>query len=622
MSDHSLLFDDALELCDEGGHVSGGTYWFETLAEGASFGEPQPIEVAINSLLLDGALTEKQGDGNREQSFLVTVKSTDGRGIADGVAALHLATGKRTTLVWTPPGGYAPPTVFDLETSSLHEPSGFDDLAWKRNEQVFRLRLVALPFGRSVDKIVDDAGTPPSSGGTLLLNCESNTDWAATSPWTYPAEYVVDTVIFTEGAGSIRSRGQNFTNLDDGTASSSGKDKVSSLSLSTGTGGYLSVAVRFEWTQVSFGIYMTTASGGRVLVDNAIATHVDSAGFVHYVWPVDAGLTVTALDFVWTQSGPPIASYTTNPHHVWYDDVELLPAATTDHQIVKQLDVKGSARTVGSLRIAAPSESVALGRVLAITTPTDEIPAGFTPDGERWVAQGTTTPDAASPTGHYYTPDTAAYSAATGATDRPFFDVPVSLLTAGPYTMVALVKVESSPTVAGVQAQLRIGSTDVGPTSTAEVSLPDLPTGYQFVTLGTCYLPPLPMQSADETAKVRLLFKGAKLANIYFIPAWQVGGRPVADFSIVDCGTATPSAGGSSSSLWIDSPSASQPQGGWWRGPTADRANAQSAWPDAKKPGIHAFKPGALTCFVVSTNAQGPTATLEYYPAWLGSAAL
>lgn len=626
----SLLFDGTLELIDPDGSVSGGSYWFETLAEGASFGDPQPVEVGIASLLRDGALVEKTGDGNRESFWMIRVKAADQGALDDGVAALHCATGKRTTLVFTPPDGYGPARVWDVETSNLLEPNGFDDLAYmKRNQMVFRLRLVCQPFRRGTTEIIDDAGTPPSTGGTLLYNCESTTGWAG---WTGAGSAVVDTVIFTEGAGSIRTQ---TTNISTGSYLATfywlsySSDQVTGLSLSTGTGGYLSLAVRIEYADVVASIpeqpgledLYVQIGGAWVAVTDFVATTRDVAGFVHYVWPVAAGLTITGLRMGVRQvkvdnSGSLSDGFAHNPY-AWYDDVELLPAATTDHQIVKQLTVEGSARTTGSLRVSAPSESVALGQVLAITAPIGELPAGFQPDGRRWVTQGTTTTDAAALHGSYFTPDTATYSTAAG---KPIFDVPVNMLTAGPYSMVALVKAETSSLEFGVQAQLRLSTSAVGPTSVAETSLTGLATGWQLVTVGTIYLPPLPMEGADDaTSKVRLLFKGAKMADVFFIPAWQVGGQPVADFSIVDCGTGTVGPGLASSSLWFDSPSpANDGRGLLLRGPTVDRRNAQRVTKsEAKKPGTHTFRPGGLTAFLVSLGAAGPTLTLRYFDRYL-----
>src|SRR3546814_2606272 len=127
MSDaFSLVLDGDLELI--GGEDEDGAFWFETLAQGASFGDPAPVEVAIASLLRDGSLVERTSDGNRAVTFQIKIKSTDPAGVAQGRARLDRLLGKRTTLVWR--DGDYPATVFDVETSSAVRPSGFDDLEY------------------------------------------------------------------------------------------------------------------------------------------------------------------------------------------------------------------------------------------------------------------------------------------------------------------------------------------------------------------------------------------------------------------------------------------------------------------------------------------------------------
>lgn len=624
----SLVFDDDIELC---GGSEGEGFWFEALAEGTSWGDPQPVEAAVASLLADGNLVERLSNGNRQVTLRLTIKATDPVGVAQGRARLDRATGKRTTLVWR--DGDWPATVFEVETSATGSPGGFNDLEYLRNEQTVGLTLECLPFTRSEAKVVDLAGTPPASSGTVLYSAESTTGWSTfynlnNPPYTAAAVYEVDAVTFAEGAGSLKSRAHYWD--DDYFQSlnlARNRDQVTGLSLSTGTGGYLAVSIRttneVPDTSGAFAtglkrLWMTVA-GVETEVTSFASIGRTANGFVRYAWAVDAALTVTGLRFEVDQYGYQSAS--TGRPHVWYDDFELLPAATTDHQIVKNLTVQGSARTTASLRVTSASEAIALGYVLVATVPTDEVPAGFQPDGRRWVTQGVATTDTSSIHGVYYTPDTASYSSSASAPARPIFDMPVSMLTPGPYTVVALVKAEASTLTFGVQAQTRVGGTNTGPTSTAEVSLSGLATGWQFVTVGTLYLPPVPMESPPDDARVRLLFKGAKFADVFVIPARQSGGRQVADFSVVDCGTGTVSAAGASSSLWLDSPSIDQPQGGLWRGPTQVRTQARSAWPDARVPGVHVFRPGALTAFLVSTGSQAPGLTLEYHPRWLGHAA-
>src|SRR3546814_6671757 len=202
----SLVLDGDLEL--RGGEDEDGAFWVETLAHGASFGDPAPVEVAIASLLGDGSLVERTSDGNRAVTFQIKIKATDPAGVAQGRARLYRLLGKRTTLVWR--DGDYPATVFDVETSSAVRPSGFDDLEYLRNEETVALRFECLPYARSLEPIVDAADTPPSDGGTLLYNCESTTGW---SQWYtlsggggdgLGTEIVVDSSVSTDVIGWVR----------------------------------------------------------------------------------------------------------------------------------------------------------------------------------------------------------------------------------------------------------------------------------------------------------------------------------------------------------------------------------------------------------------------------------
>src|SRR3546814_16014161 len=127
----SLVLDGDLEL--RGGEDEDGAFWVETLAHGASFGDPAPVEVAIASLLRDGSLVERTTDGNRAVTFQIKTKSTDPAGVAQGRSRLDRLLGKRTTLVWRDGDYHAP--VFDVGTWSAVSPCGFADLGALRNEE-------------------------------------------------------------------------------------------------------------------------------------------------------------------------------------------------------------------------------------------------------------------------------------------------------------------------------------------------------------------------------------------------------------------------------------------------------------------------------------------------------
>lgn len=619
---YSLLFDNDIELYGGGEDV----YWFSALAEGTSWGEPQPVEVAVASLLRDGQLVESTGNGNREVTLRVTVHSTDPVGLAEGRARLDRATGKRTTLVWR--DSDYPATVFDVETSAVVAPGGFDDLEYKRNELTVGLRLVCLPFTRSLEPVVDDAGTPPSDAGTLLSNLESTTGWAQyQSPFgvggAIGTEYTVSGSVFFEGAGSLRAKPYYaYTEYGYPTVLFGWADQVTGWSYSTGTGGYLSIRLKGSHADLTVdSLIMTTVENGAETV-SPFAAERSADGWVRYVWPVDGSLTVTGLKFSLFMQYPR-ASQSDNGTDIYayYDDFRVVASATTDKQIVKQLTVEGSARTTGSLLVAAPDDAVALGEVMVVTAPTASIPAGYTPDARRWVAVGSSTADANAPHGSYYSPN-GAYGVGGAA-----FDVPASMFTPGPYVAVLAASRTAGEIEWRIRAGLTVAGTQVGEFSEVGQNIASYTADvYHLMPMGVLYLPPVPVLSPDSTVKVRFEFYGngggaMRIDDLYLIPAWAVGGRAVADYSIIDCGTGTVGVGEASSHLWLDSPSAAQPQGGYWRGPDASKQLAVSAWPDAVKPGPHVFEPGDLTAFVVSTAAQGPRVELTYFPSWHGSAA-
>lgn len=605
---------------------------------GLDLGNAQAVTAVIDSLLTDGELISGERDSNREISLTVLVEGSDLAALADAEALLVAQARKqRNTLTVEPGDDIGPTTVFDTFRAQVEWQR--DDDFERSNLRRFVLTIPALPFTHSANKILDVSTSPPGSGaGTVFYSAESTTGWAGfTGGYQDQApSFSVDTSVKNEGTGSVRSllteweEGATFPpspSMPGGFYTPHGgrsRDEVTGLSLDTGTGGYVSVAIRFDpvynLSRLEK-VWQSTTAGVWVEVTNWAAIKYESNGFVHYRWQVDAGQTILGFRFQAFHERSGQWSDQTRPY-VWYDDFKFVDTATTEQQIIKNITVEGSARTVGSLRIESGTESVALGQVLVATVPTEAIPAGFSPETRPYVTQGNLTPDPDAQGGAYYLPHPTTYNTGSG---YPIFDVPVRMLSPGAYTVVNLVQTDNDPVTTGVQAQLNIDGTLTGSIQTAEVNAipPFSATAeWQFVTVGTLILPPVPMENADLTTAVRLTFKGDPLANCYLIPAWSVGGRPVADFSIIDCGTGLPAADGPSSFLWIDSPDANQPQGGYWRGPASDRLNARSAWPDAIAPGIHAFPPGEITAFLAVTASQAPTLALEYFPAWHGSAAI
>lgn len=147
----------SLDLMDK----AGTPFAVATEAEGTEWGNPQPIEVAIRSLLQDGSIVAHEGDDNREVTLRVRITAPDSAALAQGEAALMAELYKRNDLTYTPSDGWSDPTVFDVVTSSLTHT--MDDLGEVQGRRIYSVRLVCLPFGRS-ETATTVTPTPTSIG--------------------------------------------------------------------------------------------------------------------------------------------------------------------------------------------------------------------------------------------------------------------------------------------------------------------------------------------------------------------------------------------------------------------------------------------------------------------------
>lgn len=628
----SLIFDDSIELIDDQGVASGGPYSFSALGEGTSWGETVPIEVVLNSLLRDGQLVQTDGAGNREAFVRVEVRSTDPIGLAEGIAHLHRATGKRTTLRWLPPGMDVR-TVFEVETSDLQNPGDFADLDFLKNKQIYTLRLVCLPFTRSESLTTEVAEGIPSIG-TTVNNCESLTGWStpATTISPAPTMLTVDSSDFVEGSGAMSVGAFSGFGLSGGQSARSAYEHRASLaqSISMPAGGYLSFAVKFE---TSFDSIYTTPSGPAVershlryfritsteagdqfwrdvptgafysdhLLSEAIVQSLAN-GWTRYTIRVDRALTITSLGFDGMQLRP--ATFAPPHPRMKVDHIAVASSAALGAQVLKTIEVGGSARTTGALHVAAPSDAVPLRQVLAFTIPQTKVPLGFRPDMRRWLKAGVpTTADADAIGGSYFT----SVGDELNDPGNPVFVAPASTFAPGASSIVVRFRGAQAGSTFGIQATLMIGTTEVA-SEDLDFTMPTSFSGFQMVPVGTMYLPPVAIQSPSTDATIRFRFRGSSDPEFDEMYALPVGG----DTTIIDCGA--------SSHVWIDSPSPEQPQGGYWKGGTPTRSNALSAWSTTTVPGIHSFEPVPMLAFVASTSAQGPTVSFDYYKRWLAHA--
>lgn len=590
MSECRLVFG-ALELTDPlGPYVVHG--------EGADLGNPVPVVVAMERMLQDGAVASTLRNDNRTQRFFVTVKGADGIALAENERALVLETGKRNTLSWTPPDGYAPTTVFDVQTSWLD--NSFDDLGELRGERVYGLTITALPFGRSVDPVLADAVFDGTS--TVVDGMNAATGWTATAPGGAALTLSVDTTTFATATGSLTAT-KSYTPPNTSTLHVDEMQFHRAASFAMSGAEYLTLQVRTQYATQQVLLDYTKA-GVRTINAELISSESMPAGFTRYKWRVGDG-TVSDLTFrvrQYMESETPPASM-----QAWADDLARVTASgASTKQSLRLLPVTGSARTPGSLQISHATS--ALGQTLVFTCP--DKGDGYRPDLRRWRTSGpAVTSDATTVSGSVETIESTTPTVTV-------LTAPARMLAEDAYWL--MVRAKRTSGAGGLLADVRTKLNGVT-LSTVALAASGMTTAYKNHLLGSAYLPGVALPPGSA-ATVEITLRTDGVANIQFDEAWLFRADGV--LTEVDCGSAAPSAGGSSNRLWLDTASVERPTPAVWVGVAADRTDARYAGP-VLSGGLsqHEFTPPTMEVFVVTSNAVGPTVTLQHHPRWHTNAA-
>lgn len=276
--------------------------------------------------------------------------------------------------------------------------------------------------------------------------------------------------------------------------------------------------------------------------------------------------------------------------------VDSMAPSLTGRQNVRQIAVAGSARSQASLSLADPAS--ALGSVLVYTS-TDL--NAHQPNLRQFLQSGPTV-----------APDSTVVSGATSDLSTVHtFDLPAAGVPAGGYLLLARLKHASAGArVVSYTANSRVGTTNDSPGQSGTRSI-TLAAGVW--TVATVALLNLPTTQVGSSGKVRLTLSGP--AGLLLDEAWLFNvdtGR----LTWVECGTAAPSAGGSSNRLWLDTASITDPKPSIWRGNATDRSDAMQAGPNTSAWGVHEFVPPAINVFTVTSNSTAAALTLEHYPRW------
>lgn len=601
---------DDLDLAGaDGGYDS---YWFEVDGIDLDFGEPQPVEVTIATLMGDGVRTDISHYENREIPFRVRLYATDAKALADGEAALTAKIGRRVALTWQPSDELGPPTVFDVETSRMRFMFSDLDEARRVKRRTYQVTLNCLPFGRSAVPVTIGSAFVADSE-TIEDDCEDEAGWSVyrgttMNITTQTATITVDSTAgnFSTGTGSVKLEilpevyiGSPPFVQPSGQAILRTAIRKTGLSIDASGGGYF--MFRFKATagynfltgeESTF--FLTSSGGGRQVAALVSATTLGD-GFTKFALLVPDDSTITAFEVEGVVASAYGAfSYGDKPPNpdLWFDSIGLA-AGSTENQAARTMDILGSVRTEGSFQISA---AVGLGDVLFYNCP--DLGDGFRPDLARYRSAGTPHLDAGAINGSYV------------QADEGEFEAPANIYRPGAYAVLARVHSTASTSLTlGIAATTVLEGTSIGATYTVDsgdLTVADT-TDYHVIRVGVLDLPPHKVASAAD-AVIWFVLDGASTVHVDEIVLF-----PLEDAALtwLECGSGAP-APDVASRVWIDPPSPTLPCGQILVGNDESRADARYLRPESK--GKHFLYPGRNLVYLMTSTAGGADLQTSYYP--------
>lgn len=586
---HELTFG---EMALVPANPSGLPFEVNTLAE-LDFGNPEPRTAPILSALLDGSLAEVLSHNNRDIVIRVQISGPTLADVSVGERALMAEVGGRNTLTWQPPDGFSEPTVFDVIWSKFEWT--FDDLdEAMRQTRTFVLTLNCAPFGRDDELTVVEAiatgEAPPSPVTETVDDCTSATGWAVGSNW--PSAPLVGPTVTSGGVQVATSgTGRSFNYFYWLTRTG--------LSANMATTPYLVVDAPVSGS-------MLLAGGVTFEINGSPMTPIAQKGQVYYF--DCAGMTVTSVQvrhLIRTSK----TAVTTHSGLIRVLDISrtnMPPFVGTGRMQFRRFTVGGSARTEASLALA--HETSALGEVRIYTNGATN--SGYQPPIRQYrnAAFGDATPDV----------DMSSVSGARSMLDAATpetFDIPASAIIAGTHLLEVLIKGAVGYKTINYSVSTLVGAAELG-TVTGSAIVELLTTDWQFAPLAALPLPPVALpEGSSSKVRVKIWSASAVELDEAFVFNTDVG-----RLTGVVCGTGSPTAGGASSRVWVDTPRLDWPNPAIWLGTQEDRSDARHAvggqpadGGEVPAQGTHVFEPGDVNLLTVSTAVTNVAASLSYY---------
>lgn len=577
-----------------------GAFAIEALGSdsGYDLGNADPIEVALQTLLQEGAVVVTQGHNNREVVIPVLVKAGDPVALAEAEQRLFLQLERRNTLTMRY-AEYDLSTVFEVVTSSLAQVT--DDFAEvKRGERRYNIRLVCEPASRSeslVEVEISAGGEPPASETAVVISeADDLTGWSPRSDET-----------LVDGDGYVAAvNGPSTGNYV-------GLDYQLPTPASVGTTPYIYV----EWATAD----IDTLVGGLQIRINGINSYrlspfvsVAAGDYIRSYFntadynSVPPGGTVSNIHMdvraALLSSTPGVGQLRINR----IVRTNMAPILGSARQVTAQFPVLGSAPAQGSVRVRHPLTQ--LGKTLVYTRAASDTYYN-PPMREKLVS-----PKPA---------ETVSSSAVSGKTSDPrvlhIFRVPALSLPEGTYDIWIRARDSNAmeQTFAWTAQHIDPNGDAVGPVESGSHTRA-MSGAMDLFNIGQVRLP---------TVKSR---SGAGFVRLEFQQTTNNGaGAPELDELWLfekQRGALTVVRAGNKRRLWLEAATVDRPRPAIYildktNGSVSTGNTADAIYPaglvDAF--GEHRFEPGLMSVFVVS-EATGPAVGIDYYPRWHTHAAL
>lgn len=544
---------------------------------GVDYGNPENVTEILRSLLQDGDIEVSSRTGNRTLVLPVLIEDADMAALAEAEAALGAECDKPRNEVYVDPGdGFGAPFIFDVFRGQVV--FSRDDTYEQHGYRSYTLTFRALPSARSVEEVSVAALAATGTTTTSVDNGSSATGWTSTT----------GTPVVVSGAVAVSSAAA------DGTVTA----------VLTRTGAVTTSSLKYllvDWSRSKMDpgdLGTLLAHGDGVLLEKVSEFASPTAGYVRSTFYVSAA-SVAVLKFSWTSTTANNLARTLSVDQVSVSDVK--PGIGTSRQLLRAVDVIGSARTQGALTVEG---STSLGDALVYTYPDDPSTQAYSPPLRQFRHSGNTV-----------TTDVAQVSGSTEPLNASevAFRVPVGLFPAGAYLLLARLKSAAGGTATiTYETKTVLGSNSIGSTSDS-VSVTTT-TSFQVFTLGRIHLPTVDLDPTSSAYMSLGLTTGVSPAVTYD-EVWLFN-TTIGQLVRVDCGTAAAAVGGPAKRIFIEPATVAKPRPTVRVGHSSD--GSDSYYPTA---GLLAweepvFAPPRVNVFTVTPNATDVSVSMRYFPRW------